>query len=127
MSFAEYANYDALGLAELVAKKHVGAIDLVDEAIARIEKHNPKLNAVVSTLVVYGAVKSSAPVATPQLMRRQRSSSVGPPGRSTGCPLRTGITEEPSQGSTMVVSVPSRRTNRVAPSARELSMTVMAG
>ncbi len=47
MSFSEYANYDGLGLAELVAKKQVSASELVEEAISRIEKHNPKLNAVV--------------------------------------------------------------------------------
>jgi amidase len=47
MAFDEYANYDGLGLAELVAKKEVTPAELVEEAIARIEKHNPKLNAVV--------------------------------------------------------------------------------
>lgn len=47
MAFAEYANYDALGLADLVAKKDVTAAELVEEAIARVEKHNPKINAVV--------------------------------------------------------------------------------
>lgn len=47
MAFADYAKYDALGLAELVAKKEVTAAELVEEAIARIEKHNSKLNAVV--------------------------------------------------------------------------------
>jgi len=47
MAFSEYAKYDGLGLAELVAKKQVSAAELVEEAIARIEKHNPRLNAVV--------------------------------------------------------------------------------
>ena len=47
MAFAEYAHYDGLGLAELVAKKQVTPLELVEEAIARIEKHNPTLNAVV--------------------------------------------------------------------------------
>lgn len=47
MAFPEYANYDGLGLAELIAKKDVTSAELVEEAIARIEKHNPKLNAVV--------------------------------------------------------------------------------
>jgi amidase len=47
MRFAEYAKYDGLGLAGLVAKKKVQAIELLDEAIARVEELNPKLNAVV--------------------------------------------------------------------------------
>ena len=47
MAFAEYAEYDGLGLAALVAKGHVTPLELAEEAIARIEKHNPRLNAVV--------------------------------------------------------------------------------
>ena len=47
MSFREYASHDALGLAELVAKGEVTASELVEEAITRIEKHNPTLNAVI--------------------------------------------------------------------------------
>lgn len=42
-----YADYDGLGLAQLVAKKEVTPLELVDAAIERIEKHNPALNAVV--------------------------------------------------------------------------------
>jgi amidase len=47
MSFAEYSNYDGLGLAELVMKKKVQPAELVEAAIERIERHNPQLNAVV--------------------------------------------------------------------------------
>ena len=47
MAFADYANFDGLGLAELVTKGDVSPTELVEEAIARIEKHNPKLNAVI--------------------------------------------------------------------------------
>jgi len=47
MAFAEYAHYDALGLAALVAKGHVTPLELAEEAIARIERHNPTLNAVI--------------------------------------------------------------------------------
>jgi amidase len=45
--FKEYGDYDALGLAELVAKGDVSPAELLDEAIDRTEKLNPKLNAVV--------------------------------------------------------------------------------
>src|SRR5271167_699888 len=47
MTFTEYSNYDGLGLAELVRKKKFKPIELVDSAIERIERHQPKLNAVV--------------------------------------------------------------------------------
>ncbi len=47
MSFADYADYDALGIAELVRNKAVSPAELVDAAISVIEKHNPTLNAVV--------------------------------------------------------------------------------
>jgi amidase len=47
MAFAEYAKYDGLGLAHLVRRGEVSPLELVEEAIARIERHNPKLNAIV--------------------------------------------------------------------------------
>ncbi|WP_293682483.1 amidase [uncultured Phenylobacterium sp.] len=43
----DYSNYDGLGLAELVARKQVAPAELVEAAIARIQRHNPTLNAVV--------------------------------------------------------------------------------
>ena len=50
MSFAEYGNYDGLGLADLVRRKKISPGELVEEAIQRIETHNPKLNAVINKL-----------------------------------------------------------------------------
>lgn len=47
MAFKHYDDYDALGLAELVATKQVSAGELLDEAIARTEAVNPAINAVV--------------------------------------------------------------------------------
>src|ERR1700747_253262 len=47
MGFAEYSNYDGLGLAELVKKKEIKPAELVEDAVERIERHNPQLNAVV--------------------------------------------------------------------------------
>ena len=46
-AFSDYDKYDGLGLAELVKKKQVKPIELVEEAISRIKKLNPQLNAVV--------------------------------------------------------------------------------
>lgn len=45
--FSDYEKYDGLGLAELVRKKQVKPAELIEEAISRIEKLNPQLNAVV--------------------------------------------------------------------------------
>jgi amidase len=47
MEMPDYADYDGLGLAELVAKRAVTPLELVEAAIERVEQHNPTLNAVV--------------------------------------------------------------------------------
>jgi len=47
MEMPDYADYDGLGLAELVRKRAVTPAELVDAAIERVERHNPTLNAVV--------------------------------------------------------------------------------
>lgn len=47
MSFADYAAFDGLGLADLVRKKDVTPLEVLDAAIERIERHNGVLNAVV--------------------------------------------------------------------------------
>ncbi len=46
-NFFEYEQYDAMGLAELVKQKEVKPREIIDEAIKRIEKYNPLLNAVI--------------------------------------------------------------------------------
>ena len=47
MTISDFSDYDGLGLAGLVTKGDVSPVELVDAAIARIEKHNGVLNAVV--------------------------------------------------------------------------------
>ncbi|HXC54380.1 MAG TPA: amidase family protein [Rhizomicrobium sp.] len=47
MAFADYASYDGLGLAHLVRQGEVTPLELLEEAIARVERHNPTINAVV--------------------------------------------------------------------------------
>ena len=49
MKIAEYAAFDALGLAALVAKKQVSPKELADTAAAAIALANPKVGAVVET------------------------------------------------------------------------------
>jgi Asp-tRNA(Asn)/Glu-tRNA(Gln) amidotransferase A subunit family amidase len=57
-AFAEYDQYDAVGLAELVARGEVSALDLVEEAIGRVEELNPALNVVIEKH--YDAARESA-------------------------------------------------------------------
>lgn len=48
-NFKEYTQYDAVGLAELIAKGEVSASEVCESAIAQIDALNPRLNAVVHT------------------------------------------------------------------------------
>lgn len=50
----EYASHDALALAELIARKSVSPREVVDAAIARIERINPAINAVVHPMFEQG-------------------------------------------------------------------------
>jgi amidase len=52
--FSEYEDYDAVGLAALVAAGDVTASELMEAAIARCEARNPALNAVVQKLYDMG-------------------------------------------------------------------------
>ncbi len=59
-----FADYDGLGLAELVRKRDVTPGELLDAAIERIERHNPKLNAIVHT--AYDEARTAATSALPE-------------------------------------------------------------
>jgi len=47
MGFEQYADFDGLGLADLVRRKEVRPSELVEAAIERVGRHNATLNAVV--------------------------------------------------------------------------------
>jgi amidase len=64
-SFAEYAEYDGMGLAELVRKRAVHPRELVEAAIERIEAGNPKLNAIVRPLFDAGRAQAETPLSGP--------------------------------------------------------------
>ncbi|HZZ36285.1 MAG TPA: amidase [Caulobacteraceae bacterium] len=51
MKPAEYLAQDAVGLADLIARKEVSAAEVLEAAIARMEAVNPKVNAVIRPLV----------------------------------------------------------------------------
>jgi amidase len=52
--FAEYEQYDALGLADLVRRKEITPIELLEAAVERVEARNPAINAVVMKLYDHG-------------------------------------------------------------------------
>lgn len=52
--FAEYEQYDALGLADLVRQKEITPDELLGAAIERVEARNPAVNAVIMKLYDYG-------------------------------------------------------------------------
>lgn len=62
--FRDYDKYDGLGLAALVRRRKVKPVELVEEAVARIERYNPSLNAVIHKM--YGPALEAADSALPQ-------------------------------------------------------------
>ena len=56
--FAEYVEHDGLGLAALIRSGQVSPLEVLEAAIARIEKLNPSLNAVVTK--VYDEARAEA-------------------------------------------------------------------
>ena len=47
MNYADYAKYDAVGLAELVRHREVTASELTETTLARMDEVNPRINAVI--------------------------------------------------------------------------------
>ena len=70
-AFPEFHKYDGIGLAELVRTKQVTASELVEEAISRIESHNPRINAVVQKM--YDQARSAAQGDLPEGLNRLRA------------------------------------------------------
>ncbi len=62
-AFPEFHEYDGLGLAELVRAGQVSPTELVDEAIARIEARNPRINAVIRKM--YETARETARTGVP--------------------------------------------------------------
>jgi amidase len=63
--FPEYERHDGLGLAELVRGGEVTPAELVEEAIARVERLNPLLNAVIHPMYDTARRTAAGPVAGP--------------------------------------------------------------
>ncbi|MBP1716754.1 MAG: Amidase [Deltaproteobacteria bacterium] len=59
---AEFERYDGTGLAELVRKGQVQPIELVEAAIQRIERWNPRINAVVTPIFEQARATAKGPL-----------------------------------------------------------------
>ena len=83
--FAEYEQYDALGLAELVRRRQVTPAELLDAALARVATRNPAINAVVMPLERHAREAIAAGVpdgpfhGVPYLMKDLTASVAGVP------------------------------------------------
>ena len=62
MPFDEYSEHDGLGLADLVRRRQVSAPEVLEAAIDRIERHDPKLNAVVYKAYDEARATAAAPL-----------------------------------------------------------------
>jgi len=101
--FAEYEQYDGLGLAELVRKGEVTPGELCQEAIDRIERVNPQINAVVTPMYEEGR-KTAAECSTdgpfagvPFLLKDLLAAYAGVP-MSQGCKaLKNDISDHDSE------------------------------
>ena len=88
MTIAEYDRHDGLGLAALVKKGSITPLEVVDEAIARAERLNPQLNAIV--FKDYERARDAAKAMTPHghfagvpiLLKDMRAAATGMPTRS---------------------------------------------
>ncbi len=116
MSFAEYDRYDGIGLGELISAGKISAREVMDEAIARAEARNPKINAIVFEAYdraheAAAAGPASGPFAgVPMLLKDLRAGAAGMPTRS---------------GSRMMPAVPSDHDSTVVARFRAAGLIPM--
>ena len=127
----EFAQYDAVGLAELIRRKEVTPLELVEEVIDRIERVNPTLNGV--TIKMYDHARELAqgdigngplagvPFLLKDFLAEYAEWSIRPVRASCRGSCQTG-TQSWSKGSRRADSSRSpRRTCRSSPSERRPS------
>lgn len=95
MPVSEYAELDGLGLAALVRERKVSALELVDEAITRIETLNPRLNAIVYPMYDHARKLAAQPqsgtfAGVPFLLKDMTSFYAGTP-TTHGCKVLANI------------------------------------
>ncbi len=87
-SFADYEDYDATGLANLVAKGDISPTELLETALSRCEMLDPKLNAIAAFAVdtAKEAIKGSLPdgllKGVPFLLKDLGAEAIGYPSHS---------------------------------------------
>jgi amidase len=100
---ATYATSDGVALGELVRKREVSPLELVEAAVATIERLNPRLNAVVHRLYDMGragaaAVDTSAPFAgVPYLLKELGTSWQGAPLTNSSRYLKDVVAQADSE------------------------------
>src|SRR5258707_1997744 len=88
MGFDDYASYDAVGLAALIKTRKITASEAMDAAIARAERLNPTLNAIVfqdhagARAAAAGKSAKGPFGGVPTLLKDMRANVVGWPTRS---------------------------------------------
>src|SRR5688572_15166187 len=96
MSLAEYDDLDGLALADLVRRREVTPLELVEAAIARIERRNPALNAVVLDMFEHARALARGPLpdgpfrGVPFLVKDITSHYAGFP-TTHGCKFLAGV------------------------------------
>ncbi len=106
MPISEYGDLDGLGLAELVKKGEVSALELVEEAISRIEKFIPHLNAVVHKMYDHARELAQGPLpegsfpGVPFLLKDMTAHYTGTP-TTHGCKFLENV--KPSDFDTEIV------------------------
>ncbi|MGK3868205.1 amidase family protein, partial [Enterococcus faecium] len=63
--FKEYASHDVTGLAGLIARGEVSAIEVLEAAIARAEALNPRLNAIIHPMYELARKRAGEPLSGP--------------------------------------------------------------
>jgi amidase len=81
MAIPEYGALDGLGLAELVRRRQVTPAELLEEAIARAERVNPRIGAIVTPLYDRARQEAAAAGAPPA------AGADGPPAPFAGLPF----------------------------------------
>lgn len=93
--FAEFHRYDGLRLAELVRTRQISSIELLDEAIRRVEEHNPRINAVIHRMydeartIARGTLPSGPFAGVPFLLKDLSATYAGVPTSNGNRLLRT--------------------------------------
>src|SRR4051812_4409121 len=98
----DFARFDAIELAELVRRKEVSATELVEAAIARIERLNPSINAVVAKMyedaraIARGHLPDALFAGVPFLLKDSLASYAGVPTTSASRLLQGRVCDHDS-------------------------------